>query len=361
MKFNATLVIGILIMALFVSGCTQVADQQKDKSADMVDERLNVIVSILPQKAFVKAVGGDLVKVKELIPKGGSPATYEPKPSDLAAVENADIYFTIGHIPFEESHLDKLKGLNSNMKVVDTSVNVELRDFEDDEHHDEHGEEEEHGHEDEEDHSDEEEHADEEDHEDEEHGDDDVHEEDHHEDEDSEHEDEEDHHDHHHEGTDPHIWLAPMQVKVQVDTIVESLVEADPKNADVYQSNAEKFKAELDQLHEDIEAEFSNLDTHTLMVFHPAWGYFADEYGLEQVAIEEEGKDPTAEQLQELIELAEEEEIKVIFVQSQFNQAIAESIAEEIGAVIVSIDPLSDDYLNNLGSVAETIAESLNS
>ncbi|MBD3249829.1 hypothetical protein GF336_07315, partial [Candidatus Woesearchaeota archaeon] len=134
MRIKTSLVIGILILALFVVGCSQVAQEQKD-------DKLDVIVSILPQKAFVKAVGGDLVNVKELIPQGGSPATYEPKPSDLALVEKADIYFRVGHIPFEKSHIDKLAGLNPSMKVVDTSVNVDLRNF---------GEHEEHTHEEEE-------------------------------------------------------------------------------------------------------------------------------------------------------------------------------------------------------------------
>lgn len=286
MKIKNLLAVGILILALFMVGCSQVAQEQKD-------DKLDVVVSILPQKAFVNAVGGDLVNVKELIPQGGSPATYEPKPSDLALVEKADIYFRVGHIPFEKSHVDKFAGLNPDMKIVDTSVNVQLRHFENG-------------------------------------------------------------------GVDPHLWLSPMQVKKQVDVIAETLSQEDPANADTYNSNAEKFKKELDALHTEIESKFSELKTDKLMVFHPAWGYFADEYGLEQIAIEDSGKEPTAEQLQHLIEEAKEEKIKVIFIQSQFNKEIAESIAEEVGVVIVSIDPLSEDYINNLKNVATTIAESLN-
>jgi zinc transport system substrate-binding protein len=171
---------------------------------------------------------------------------------------------------------------------------------------------------------------------------------------------EEDHHDHDHSGVDPHIWLSPMQVKKQVDIIAQTLSQEDPANADTYNSNAEQFKKELDALHTEIESEFAELKTDKLMVFHPAWGYFADEYGLEQIAIEQSGKEPTAQELQHIIEEAKEEEIKVIFVQSQFNKDIAESVAEEVGAVVVSIDPLSDDYINNLRNVATTISESLN-
>ncbi len=311
MKNKTSLVIGILIFTLFVVGCSQVSQEQKD-------EELDIIVSILPQKAFVEAVGGDLVNVKELIPPGGSPATYEPKPSDLALVEKADIYFRIGHIPFEKSHADKFVGLNPNMKVVDTSVNVQLRHF---------GEHEEHSHEHEENEE--------------------MHE---------SHEEEE----HDHAGVDPHIWLSPMQVKKQVDIIAQTLAQEDPANANTYNSNAEKFKNQLDALHTEIESQLGELKTDKLMVFHPAWGYFADEYGLEQIAIEQSGKEPTAQELQHIIEEAKEEEIKVIFVQSQFNKEIAESVAEEVGVVVVSINPLSEDYINNLRNVATTIAESLN-
>jgi zinc transport system substrate-binding protein len=285
MKTKTSFAIGFIILVLFLAGCNQVSQEQKD-------EKLDVVVSILPQKAFVKAVGGDLVNVKELIPQGGSPATYEPKPSDLALVEKADIYFRVGHIPFEKSHIDKLAGLNSDMKIVDTSANVQLRYFEN--------------------------------------GD-----------------------------VDQHVWLSPMQVKTQIDIIAHALSQEDPVNANTYSSNAEKFKKELDALHSEIESEFDELKTDKLMVFHPSWGYFADEYGLKQIAIEQSGKEPTAQELQHIIEEAKKEDIKVIFIQSQFNKEIAKSIAEEVGAVIVSIDPLSEDYLNNLRNVATTISSNL--
>jgi len=299
MKIRYLITIGILILAVLLVGCQkETVTQSQDK--------LNVIVSILPQKAFVKAVGGDHVNVKELIPPGGSPATYEPKPSDLVNVEKADIYFRSGHIPFEKSHAEKFASLNPNMKIVDTSVNVELRHF---------GEHEEHTH---------------------------------------EHEEEL-----HHEGVDPHIWLSPVQVKKQVEVIADTLSEIDPDNSEEYMKNAENFKKELDELHNELELKFRELKTNKLMVFHPAWGYFADEYGLEQIAIEQDGKEPIAKQLQHLIDEAREENIKVIFVQSQFNKEIAESIASEIDAVVVPINPLSDDYINNLRNVATTITEHL--
>ncbi len=281
----------LVVSTLLLSGCVSNAVESDSNG------NLNVVVSILPQKHFVEAVGGGLVNVNELIPPGSSPATYEPNPSDLVLVEEADVYFRVGYVPFEKSHVDELAALNPDMLVVDTSVSVELRYFggESDERR-----------------------------------------------------------------VDPHLWLSPTRVKKQVDVIAETLSEEDPENAGVYQSNAEAFKEELDELHFEIQAEFAELKSDTLMVFHPAWGYFAEDYGLEQVAIEQSGKEPTAEELQELIDLAREENVKVIFVQTQFNQEIAESIAEEVGAVVVSINPLAEDYVNNLRSVATAISENLN-
>jgi zinc transport system substrate-binding protein len=317
MKNKIIFVMGFLMLSLFLNGCNQVSQEQKN-------EKLNVIVSVLPQKAFVNAVGGDLVNVKEIIPPGGSPATYEPRPSDLILVEKADIYFRIGHISFEKSHIEKFAGLNPDMKIIDTSINVELRHF---------GKHDEHTHENQEELA-------------KDYGE--------HNEGEPEHEEEYDL-----AGIDPHTWLSPIQVKKQVDIIAQTLSQHDSANANVYYSNAEKYKDQLDALHSEIESIISELKTDKLLVFHPAWGYFADDYGLEQIAIEDSGKEPTARQLQHLIQDAKENGIKVIFVQSQFNKEIAESIAKEIGAVVVSVNPLSDDYIHNLRNIAIIISENL--
>jgi len=291
MKIKTSLAIGILIVALFVAGCSHAPQEQKDK-------KLNVIVSILPQKAFVKAVGGDFVNVKELIPPGASPETYNPSPSDLKAVEKANIYFRIGYIPFEKSHVKKLAELNPNMKIVDTSANIQMKTF--DEH--------------------------------------DVDEE---------------------EGADPHIWLSPQLVKTQIDTIAQTLSQEDPAHADIYNENAQNYKKQLDELDLEIRTELKDVHATDLMVFHPSWGYFADEFGLKEIAIEQSGKEPTAKQLQNLIKEAKDNNIKVIFVSPEFNKNVAKSLADEVGAVVVSINPLSEDYINNLRNVARTISANL--
>jgi len=300
--------LGILILIIFFVGFFinyQHTPYQQENALQNQD-KLNVIVSILPQKNFVKHVGGNYTNVKELIPPGGSPATYEPRPSDLINVEKADIYFRIGYIPFEKSHIAKFADLNPNMEIIDTSKNVKLRYFGGSENYTENSNETAQLNE-----------------------------------------------------IDPHIWLSTIEVKKQIDIIADTLSKKDPKNSAEYIQNAENFKKELDTLHKEIATKFRELKINKFLVFHPAWSYFANEYGLKQIEIEQYGKEPTVEHLQYIIDKAKEDNIKVIFVQSQFNKEIAKSIAEEVGATVVSIDPLSEDYINNLRNVAITISSYL--
>lgn len=314
--------IAALIAVAFLLA-TSSGGQEEDFSRPVseVGGTINVIVSILPQKEFVERVGGEHVRVSVLIPPGGSPATYEPGPGDLAKVEDAHVYFMVGHIPFELSHTADFASLNPTMGIVDTSENVELRHFGEDEEHS-HGEDA------------------------------------------GEHEDEGFlggllGHEESDSAIDPHTWLSPENVKLEVDAIAQALIEMDPANEEEYLENAETYKRELDALHAQVASDLSGIKSRRLMVFHPAWGYFADEFGLEQIAIEQGGKEPTPAQLREIVDTAKAEGVGVIFVQSQFSEEVAESVAEETGAVVVSIDPLAEDYIANLENVGRTIAHYL--
>jgi zinc transport system substrate-binding protein len=294
-------------LSLYVACLVLCAACAQAPSVD-TDALLNVLVSIPPQKNFVEAVGGDLVAVHVLIPPGASPATYDPKPGDLVRVEEADVFFRIGHIGFEQAYLSRIRSLNPDMRVVDTSQGIELRYF---------GEAESHAHE----------------HDGEEHG--------------------------HLEGVDPHVWLSPPAAKLQVEAIARVLAEMDPEHADTFRANALDYAARLDALHAELAALFAGLEARTILVFHPAWGYFTDAYGLKQLAIEQSGKAPTAEQLRHIIDTAKASGIEVIFVQAQFSREVAGSVAREIGGVVVSIDPLAEDYIGNLRSVGKTVHEHL--
>lgn len=272
------------------------------------EDKLNLMVSIVPQRYFVERIGGDYVTVSVMVEPGNSPATYEPKPEQLKALTGADAYFSIG-VPFENAWLDRIAEANGEMLMVDTIAGIERHPMA--EHHHE-GEEEE--------------------------------------------EEEEDHK----EGApDPHVWVSPELVKRQSQTIYEALVELDPDHQDAYKTNLDAFIADIDALEADIRDTLSDLDTDKFMVFHPAWGYFAEDFGLEQIPVEVGGQEPSAQELAHFIEEAHEEGIRVVFAQPEFSTKAAETIAQEIDGEVLLISPLAPDWLANMRKVAETFAEVL--
>lgn len=160
-------------------------------------------------------------------------------------------------------------------------------------------------------------------------------------------------------GKDPHIWLSPPLVEVQAQTIYAGLVELAPDHEAEYATNLETFLADLDELDADIQETLSHLANRKFMVFHPAWAYFARDYGLEMIPVQIEGSDPSAAEMAGLIQTAQENNIKVIFAQPEFSTARAQTIAEEIGGQMLLISPLAPDWLDNLYRVADTFAETL--
>jgi zinc transport system substrate-binding protein len=272
-----------------------------------------VFVSILPQKFFVQQIGKELVDVEVMVQPGASPATYEPKPKQMAALSRARIYFSIG-VPFENAWLRKISATNPEMKVVHTDQGITKIPMA--AHHDE------------------------------EDG--------------SRHEDRHSRDQHAHGTLDPHIWLSPSLVKIQAQTILEALQEIDPEHAGIYEDNFRQFVSAVDALDTRLKAVFAAKDGMRFMVFHPSWGYFAEAYGLQQIPIEVEGKNPKPAQLKALIEHARENKISVVFVQPQFSTKSAELIAREIGGQVVFADPLAENWLDNLYDVASKFKAALN-
>jgi len=296
--------------------------------------KLPVFVTIPPQKYFVQQIGKDLVDVQVMVHPGADPHTYEPKPQQMVAISKAKLYFAVG-IEFEEANLKKITGTNPSLKIIHTDHGIEKLAMAA-HHHD--GHEEEH-------------------HE----GDHDHEKGDHHEEAEHEHHDEatndKDHHEH--AGLDPHIWLSPPLVKIQARTILTALQEADPMHRNVYEANFKAFTAEIDQLDADLKKIFAGKTSLQFMVFHPAWGYFAHAYGLKQVPIEIEGKEPKPAQLKELIQHARENDINIVFVQPQFSTQSADVVAQEIGGQVAFADPLAEDWMANLRQVADKFQAAL--
>lgn len=287
-----------------------------------------VTVSILPQKYFVEKIAGDKIEVNVMVKQGFSPATYEPKTSQMRKLSNSKIYFAID-VPFENVWLDKFKNANKKMLIVDTADGITKLEMAEHEHHEEEHEEGKHD-----------EHEEHKDHEEDKHD-----------------EHEESHENHEHTGLDPHIWLDPILVKIQAKNIYEGLVKIDVENKNFYTKNYENFIKELDALNKKLNSILLPHKEKAFMVFHPSWGYFAKRYDLEEIAIEIQGKEPKPAQLVELIEEAKEHDIKIVFVAPQFSQKGAKTISRSIKGNVATIDPLSYKWEENLLKTAKEIAK----
>jgi len=291
--------------------------------------QVNAIVSVLPQKTFVEAIGGDKVNVSLMVKPGNSPHSYEPKPSQMKDISKADIYFAMG-VEFEDAWLDKFKNQNKNMEIVHLDegiVKIKMAAHSHDEDHKgEHNEHKEHGHHDhDEDHKDHEKHA--------------------------------DHDEHKHEGFDPHVWTSPSNVKIIAQNIYNELIAHDKANASYYKANYEKFLTYIKDTDKQIKTILLDIETGSkFMVFHPAWGYFAKDYGLTQLAIEAGGKNPKPKQVMHLIEEAKEEGVKAVFTAPEFSEKVANQIAKEVGVPVIKVSPLNPKWSQNLQNLAKAIA-----
>ena len=283
--------------------------------------KVAVFVSIMPQKYFVQQIGKNLVDVRVMVHPGASPATYEPKPRQMAAIARTHIYFSIG-VPFESVWLNKIASSNPNMMVVQTDHGIQKTPMVDHHHHEKAAD---------------------------------------HQKTDQQH-NSEGGHDENLRNTgirDPHIWLSPPLVMIQARTMLDSLQTVDPAHRSDYEANYNAFISEISKLDIELKNIFNGSHGLQFMVFHPAWGYFADTYGLKQIPVEIEGKNPKPAQLKSLIEFANTNAINVIFVQPQFSAKSAEVIARGIGGQVVVADPLAADWAANLRKVSREIEAAL--
>lgn len=265
-------------------------------------------VTIPPQKYFVDRISGGTVPVSIMVPPGANPHAFEPKPRQMAALAEARLYFTIGDT-FDQTWLKRLISANPDMLVVHTAEGIAKMDMPEDD--------------------------------------------------DADHEAHEEHHEH--GGQDPHIWLDPALVRIQAKNILDGLSKADPEHAREFAANAAAFGDEIDRLDREIRAILAPIppDRRSFLVFHPTWGYFARAYGLTQIAIEVEGKEPSPRELARIIEKGRESGAGVVFVQPQFSEKSAKVIADQIGARVVRLDPLAENWAENLRQAAQAFAEAM--
>lgn len=292
MERKKILIISISILILILITATYIYTSTGNSTGSS-DDKIGVVVTVGPQEEFVKRVGGDRVNVMVMVPPGADPHTYEPLPNQMKQVQDAQIYFQVGSgIEFELTWMDKLISMNSQMKVVNTSAGIQLVP------NTAEGE----------------------------------------------------------EGSDPHVWVSPRNAKIMVENIYQTLVQNDPENKDYYTKNRDEYLKELDQLDKNITQTLSGKNNTKIMVYHPAWAYFCRDYNLQQISIEQAGKEPTPQNIAILVDTARNESIKVIFVSPEFSTSNAQVIANEIGGKVVVVDPLSQNYLENMKKVAEAFA-----
>lgn len=273
---------------------------------------LDAFVSVLPLATFVERVGGERVSVHSLVQPGHSPHTYEPTPRQITALANADLYFRVG-MPFEDAWMKRIAAANPDMPIVDLRDGLRLRPQAAHRHADEH------------------EH---------EHAQDDGH-------------DQAPEHDG--EAMDAHVWTSPRLVRQMLMTIREQLSALDPAGAEAYAANQAAFDAELAALDAELTRKLAGLERRGFLVYHPAWGYFADAYSLVQIPIEYQGKEPGARRLTALIEQAQASGARVILVQPQFDQRAAQQVAKAIDGRVEPVDPLATDYAGALHRLADIL------
>jgi len=264
--------------------------------------RIKVFTSILPQKYFVERIAGELVDVEVLVGPGMSPHTFEPLPQQMSQLSRAAAFFMIG-VPFEKALVNRLAAICPDLKLVDTGRNVVRRSMsEPDSDH--------------------------------QHGEDCVHEA---------------------GSSDPHFWLDPMNAITISQAIAGALVEILPDSSAQINENLQQLTDELKTLDQQLTTALAPVKGQTMLVFHPAFGYFAARYGLKQQSVEIEGKEPGPRQLAELIRKCRQLNVHVVFVQKQFPVAAAETVARSINGAVVPIDSLAEDYIDNLRRISEAI------
>ena len=260
---------------------------------------LSVIVSIAPQLEAVRTIAGDNAAVGVLVPKGASPETYSPSAAEIRRLSDADVLFTIG-VPIEKAILPKLRQVSPRLRIVDTTKGMALRDMEGGHSHHSHG------------------------------------------------------------SKDPHVWLSIDNMIAHAKNISLAIAELDSANADVYATRANDYITSLKTLKADLDDAMKPLSGSRLLVFHPAFGYFLDPHGIEQIPVEVDGHEPSGRHLAELSKTVGELKAKVIFVQPQSNKTLVSSIPQMLSLKQIVLDPLPDDYSNGMRAIAKSIMDSLN-
>lgn len=288
------IILSLLSTILFLSSCTQT-----------LSDTPIVTVSIEPLRYFVESIGGDRLRVNTLVPAGVSPETYELTPQQVVEISESKVYFSVGTLGFEKTQLEQLTRNNPNLLTVNASDSIPLILSDEVCNHD--------------------------------HGDDHNHD--------------------HSDGIDLHTWPSISSGRQIAKNVLRALTAIDTLNADYYTARYDSLITHIDSLDTQIRTTLKDVQHRTFLIYHPALGYFARDFGLRQMSVEMDGKEPSVERMQQLISQSKAEGIRVIFIQEEHSGRSARRIAEAIGARIVSCAPLSRDWDKQLLHIARSLAE----
>jgi zinc transport system substrate-binding protein len=287
----------ILVFSILLPLLAFISCRQKNTAS----EKMQLTVSIIPQKYLASYIAGDKFEIQVMLPGGSNHETYEPAPRDMEKISLSKLYLALGSLDFELAWLDRLKASNPDMMVINTGRGIEMIK----------------GHSHNTDNKAEPETA----------------------------------------GIDPHTWLSPSCMKIQAANICNALSIADKANSDFYKYNLLKFNLMADSVDSIIHKKLDPLAGKSILIFHPSLAYFARDYKLKQISIELEGKEPSAAYLGKLVKIAKQEGIKAIFISKEFDTRHAEAIAREIGGKVMVFDPMAENWKENLVLLADLIAE----
>lgn len=265
-------------------GLTALLTGCKTADQNKTGGKLNIVASFYPMYDFAKRIAGDYADVTCLVPAGTEPHDWEPSSKDMKTIQEADFLIYNG-AGMEHWVKDVLDGLGSDTKLVsvETSKGVSLLSLEED-----------------------------------------------------------DDHDHDHGGTDPHVWLSPLNAKIQMKNICDALSEKDSEHKTEYAANLDKANADFDTLDSEFHKGLDPLPNKTIVVSHQAFGYLCEAYGLTQMPIEgvEADAEPNAQEMKEITEFVKEHNVKVIFTEELVSPKVAQAIAEATGARVEELNPL---------------------
>lgn len=276
-----------------ITVCLAASCRPGKPATDNVNEQKTVTVSIEPLRYLTEQIAGPTIKVNTLVPKGSSPETYEPIPSQMAQLGKSMIFFSIGDLGFERTWLNRLQQAAPQTTFIRTSEGILPLD---NQHHAEDGHQ-----------------------------------------------------------TDPHVWTSPENMKIIARNICMALCQADTANAVLFRTGLQQTLTAIEQIADSIRHLTDSLHQRAFLIYHPALTYFARDYRLEQVAIETDGKEPSPAQLARLIDECRKRQIRIILVQQEFDRKNAEMIAKEIHATIHTINPLAYDWGAEMLNIAQTL------